>query len=196
MDLKKVQFLLTISMSIISPVNLRDISLCLVGKAGGINTLGGIYRQRKKNGQSTWFSETLKWRFGACRAPRHCADMPRCSDMSAPPRLWHVRMRWGSSTCPAELVSVGSVTLHHSGGVQPLWDLSRDVSLYEEREGRVGTMMRLCDECEEIITFLLFCLEIRTTCLGEPGYMIRIDWITPHDLAHNDSNIQWVSNIQ
>lgn len=34
----------------------------------------------------------------------------------------------------------------------------------------------------------------RITCLGKPGYMA--DLITPHDLAHNDSNNQWVSNVQ
>lgn len=199
MDLKKVQFPISISSYIISPVNLREISLCLVGKGGGINAHKGMYRQRKKHSQSTRFCETLmvpdyyqlQWRFGSCWVPRFLSRSSKAPMWW----LWRVQMRWGSSTCPAELVSMSSVTLHRSGGVQPRRDLSCDMSLYNGRgrEGRVGTLARLCDKWEEIITFLLFCLEIRT-CLGKPGY--TADLITTHVWAHNDSNIQWVSNIQ
>lgn len=58
-------------------------------------------------------------------------------------------------TCPDVMVSMGSVTLPHSGGVQPRRDLTRDVNQCEGREGRAGTLTSLCDECKEIITFFL-----------------------------------------
>lgn len=147
-----------------SPVNLREISLCLVDKVGGINTCRDIYRQRKKHSQRTWFCETLmvpdyyqlKWRFGACRAPSFLSRSSKAPLWW----LWHVQMQWGSSTCSAQLVSMGSVPLPRSGGMQPRRDLSHDMSPYGGREGRVGTLTRLCDKREEIITFLSFSLEI------------------------------------
>lgn len=79
-------------------------------------------------------------------APSHyCggSDLSGCDGVAALARQsWWA---WAPSFCPSLAVC------------NPL---SCAISLYRGKEGSVGTLTRLCDKHGEIITFLLFCLEM------------------------------------